>query len=273
MNNLRILVAVKRVIDYAVRVRVKPDGSGVDVAHVKMSMNPFCEIAVEEAIRIRERLGADRVRDLVAVTVGPEANQETLRTALAMGMDRGIHVVVPETAAGVTGGSATPLEPLAVAQALQRVADRESAQLIVLGKQAIDDDCNQTGQLLAARLNWPQGTFASAVALDWESPQGATATVTREVDAGLETVRLRLPCVITCDLRLNTPRYATLPNIMKAKKKPIERLTLQELEVDPTPRYAWKRVSEPSQRRAGVMVSDVNELLTRLRADGCLPEN
>ena len=156
MNNLRILVGVKRVIDYAVRVRVKPDGSGVDVAHVKMSMNPFCEIAVEEAIRIRERLGADRVRDLVAVTVGPEANQETLRTALAMGMDRGIHVVVPETATGVAGGSSTPLEPLAVARALQRVAERESPQLIVLGKQAIDDDCNQTGQLLAARLNWPQ---------------------------------------------------------------------------------------------------------------------
>src|SRR6187200_954136 len=235
---MKVLVPVKRVVDYNVKVRVKSDGSGVDIANVKMSMNPFDEIAVEESVRLKEKGVASEV---VAVSCGPTACQETLRTAMAIGADRAILV---ETEA--------ELQPLAVAKLLKALAEREQPQLVILGKQAIDDDCNQTGQMLAALLEWPQATFASKV----ELAEGA-ASVTREVDGGLETLRLQLPAVVTTDLRLNEPRYVTLPNIMKAKKKPLETLKPEALGVDVAPRIKTLKVVEPPKRGAGVMVPDV----------------
>jgi electron transfer flavoprotein beta subunit len=243
---MKILVPVKRVVDYNVRVRVKSDGSGVDIANVKMSMNPFDEIAVEEAVRLKEQGVAHEV---VAVSCGVAQCQETLRTAMAIGADRGIHVL---TDAG--------LQPLAVAKLLKALVDREQPGLVVLGKQAIDDDCNQTGQMLAALAGLPQGTFASKLALAADE-----LTVTREVDGGSETLRLTLPAVVTTDLRLNEPRYVTLPNIMKAKKKPLEVVEPAALGVDVTPRIQTLQVVEPPQRGAGVRVADVATLLEKLR--------
>jgi len=245
---MKILVAVKRVVDYNVKIRVKTDGSGVDTAHVKMSMNPFDEIAVEEALRLKE---AGHASEIIAVSIGVAECQETIRTALAMGADRGILV---ETDAEV--------QPLAVAKILGALARREQPHLIILGKQAIDDDANQTGQMLAALLNWPQGTFASKVA-----PENNKLTVTREVDGGLEIVQLNLPAVVTTDLRLNEPRYASLPNIMKAKKKPIETLTPQSLGVDPSPRLVTLKVDEPKKRQAGTKVASVAELVQKLKSE------
>jgi electron transfer flavoprotein beta subunit len=243
---MKALVAVKRVIDYNVKVRVKADGSGVDLGNVKMSMNPFDEIAVEEALRLKET-GA--VSEIVAVSLGVTQCQETLRTALAMGADRAILV---ETDA--------ELQPLAVAKLLKALAQKESPQLFILGKQAIDDDSNQTGQMLAALLDWPQATFASKISLS-----DGKATVTREVDGGLETIAVKLPAVVTTDLRLNEPRYATLPNIMKAKKKQLDVLKPADLEVDVTPRLTTLKVQDPPKRKAGVMVKDVAELVDKLR--------
>ena len=243
---MKLLVAVKRVIDANVKVRVKADGSGVETANVKMAMNPFCEIAVEEAIRLKE---AGKATEIVAVSAGPAACQETIRTALAMGADRGIHIATD-----------AELQPLAVAKLLKAVVDKEQPGLVILGKQAIDDDCNQTGQMLAALLGWPQGTFASKLA-----PADGAITVTREVDGGLETVELKMPAVITTDLRLNEPRYASLPNIMKAKKKPIESLTPAQLGVDPAPRLKTLRVVEPPKRKSGVKVKSAAELVDKLR--------
>ena len=243
---MKLLVAVKRVIDANVKVRVKADGSGVETANVKMAMNPFCEIAVEEAIRLKE---AGKATEIVAVSAGPAACQETIRTALAMGADRGIHIATDVV-----------LQPLAVAKLLKAVVDKEQPGLVILGKQAIDDDCNQTGQMLAALLGWPQGTFASKLV-----PSDGAITVTREVDGGLETVELKMPAVITADLRLNEPRYASLPNIMKAKKKPIESLTPEQLGVDPAPRLKTLRVVEPPKRKSGVKVKNAAELVDKLR--------
>ena len=243
---MKLLVAVKRVIDANVKVRVKADGSGVETANVKMAMNPFCEIAVEEAIRLKE---AGKATEIVAVSAGPAACQETIRTALAMGADRGIHIATD-----------VEMQPLAVAKLLKAVVDKEQPGLVILGKQAIDDDCNQTGQMLAALLGWPQGTFASKLA-----PADGRVTVTREVDGGLETVELKMPAVITTDLRLNEPRYASLPNIMKAKKKPIESLTPEQLGVDPAPRLKTLRVVEPPKRKSGVKVASAAELVDKLR--------
>jgi electron transfer flavoprotein beta subunit len=243
---MKVLVPVKRVVDYNVKVRVKSDGSGVDIANVKMSMNPFDEIAVEEAMRLKE---AGKVTEVVAVSCGVPQCQETLRTAMAIGADRGILVETAEE-----------LQPLAVAKLLKALADKEQPQLIILGKQAIDDDSNQTGQMLAALLGWGQATFASKVVIE-----DGKATVTREVDGGLETVALPLPAVITTDLRLNEPRYVTLPNIMKAKKKPLENVKPADLGVDVTPRLKTLKVSEPPKRSAGVMVKDVAELVSKLR--------
>ena len=243
---MKVLVTVKRVIDFNVKIRVKSDNTGVETANVKMSMNPFDEIAVEEGVRLRE---AGTVTDLIAVSMGPAACQETIRTALAMGCDRGILVE-----------SDVELQPLAVAKLLGALVERESPDLVILGKQAIDDDSNQTGQMLAALLGWPQGTFAFKLVL----ADGA-AEVTREIDGGLETVSLKLPAVITTDLRLNTPRYASLPNIMKAKKKTIDVLSPDDLGIDVTPRLTTLRVEEPSKRQAGVMVSSVAELVDKLR--------
>jgi electron transfer flavoprotein beta subunit len=243
---MKILVGVKRVVDYNVKVRVKADRSGVETANVKMSMNPFDEIAVEEAIRLKEKGVAT---EIVAVSMGPAACQETIRTALAMGADRGIHV---ETDA--------ELQPLAVAKLFKALADREQPRLVILGKQAIDDDCVQTGSMLAALLGWPQATFASKVAV-----ADGRAEVIREIDGGLETVALTLPAVVTADLRLNEPRYASLPNIMKAKKKPIEKLTPAALGVDVAPRIVTVRVEEPPKRQAGVKVGSVVELVDKLR--------
>ena len=243
---MKILVAIKRVVDFNVKVRVKADGSGVELANVKMAMNPFDEIAVEEALRLKEAGKADEV---VLVSVGPAAAAETIRTGLAMGADRGILVKTDER-----------LEPLAVAKALKAVAASESPGIVLLGKQAIDDDCNQTGQMLAALTGWPQGTFASKVAVD-----GDRVTVTREVDGGLETLRLSLPAVITTDLRLNEPRYASLPNIMKAKKKPIAETTPAELGIDLSPRLTVVKVSEPPPRRGGARVASVAELVDKLK--------
>ena len=245
---MKILVAVKRVVDYNVKIRVKTDGSGVDTAHVKMSMNPFDEIAVEEALRLKE---AGQASEIIAASIGVLACQETSRTALAMGADRGILVE--------TEGE---MQPLAVAKILHALASREQPHLIILGKQAIDDDANQTGQMLAALLNWPQGTFASKVV-----PDSGKLTVTREVDGGLETVRLNLPAVVTTDLRLNEPRYASLPNIMKAKKKPIETLKPQDLGVDPAPRLTTLKVDEPKKRQAGTKVASVAELVQKLKTE------
>ncbi len=243
---MKILVPVKRVIDFNVKIRVKSDGSGVETANVKMSMNPFDEIAVEEAIRIKEAGQAD---EIIAVSIGPQKAQETLRTALAMGADRAILIVTE-----------SELEPLAVAKLLKVVAERENAGLVILGKQAIDDDCNQTGQMLAALLGWPQGTFASKVAFE-----GGKVHVTREVDGGLQTVILNLPAVVTTDLRLNEPRYASLPNIMKAKKKPLEEITPESLGVDIAPKLTIIRVAEPPKRKAGIKVSGARELVEKLR--------
>jgi electron transfer flavoprotein beta subunit len=242
---MKVLVAVKRVIDYNVKIRVKADKTGVETANVKMSMNPFDEIAVEEAIRLKE---AGKVTEIVAVSMGPQQCQETIRTALAMGADRGIHVLTDQT-----------LEPLAVAKLLKAIIAKEAPQLTILGKQAIDDDCNQTGQMLAALLGWPQATFASKLALGTE-----TASVTREVDGGLETVELKLPAVMTTDLRLNEPRYASLPNIMKAKKKTIEQTTPETLDVDIAPHLTVLAVSEPQKRQGGKKLASVEELVDKL---------
>jgi len=243
---MKILVPVKRVVDFNVKVRVKADQSGVELANVKMSMNPFDEIAVEEALKQKE---AGKATEVVIVSCGVTACQETIRTALAMGADRGILVETD-----------VELQPLAVAKLLKAVVQKESAGLVILGKQAIDDDSNQTGQMLAALLDWPQAVFASKVEI------GAnTATVTREIDGGLETVEVKLPAVITTDLRLNTPRYATLPNIMKAKKKPLEVVKPDALGVDVAPRVKTLKVAEPGQRKAGVMVKDVGELVDKLK--------
>jgi electron transfer flavoprotein beta subunit len=243
---MKALVAVKRVIDYNVKARVKADGSGVDLANVKMSMNPFDEIAVEEAIRLKEK---GVVTEIIAVSLGVTQCQETLRTAMAMGADRGILVE-----------SDAELQPLAVAKLLKAVADKEAPQLIILGKQAIDDDSNQTGQMLAALLGWSQATFASKVEVN-----GAIAKVTREVDGGLETIAIKLPAIITTDLRLNEPRYATLPNIMKAKKKQLDVIKPADLGVDVTPRLTTLKVVEPAKRKGGVMVKDVAELVSKLK--------
>jgi len=243
---MKVLVPVKRVVDYNVKVRVKSDGSGVDIANVKMSMNPFDEIAVEEATRLKE---GGKVTEIVAVSAGVTQCQETLRTAMAIGADRGVLV---ETDA--------ELQPLAVAKLLKAVADKEQPQLIILGKQAIDDDCNQTGQMLAALLGWPQATFASKVSIE-----DGKAVVTREVDGGLETVSLTLPAVVTTDLRLNEPRYVTLPNIMKAKKKQLDTLKPADLGVDVTPRLKTLKVTEPPKRSAGIKVPDVATLVTKLK--------
>jgi electron transfer flavoprotein beta subunit len=245
---MKLLVAVKRVVDYNVKIRVKADGSGVETANVKFSMNPFDEIAVEEAVRLKE---AGKATEIVAVSMGPAACQETLRTALAIGADRAIHVLTD-----------TELQPLAVAKLLQQIALRESPQLILLGKQAIDDDCNQTGQMLAALLGWPQGTFVSKLGVE-----GDGILVTREVDGGLERLALTLPAVITVDLRLNEPRYASLPNIMKAKKKPLDSLAPSELGVDVTPRLVIVKVEEPPKRKSGVKVASVAELVDKLKTE------
>jgi electron transfer flavoprotein beta subunit len=243
---MKVLVPVKRVVDFNVKVRVKSDGSGVDVANVKMSMNPFDEIAVEEATRLRE---AGKVTEVVAVSCGVTQCQETLRTAMAIGADRGILVETTEE-----------LQPLAVAKLIKALADKEQPQLIILGKQAIDDDSNQTGQMVAALLGWPQATFASKVTIE-----DGKATVTREVDGGLETVALALPAVVTTDLRLNEPRYVTLPNIMKAKKKPLEVVKPSDLGVDVAPRVKTLKVSEPPKRSAGITVPDVATLVSKLK--------
>jgi len=243
---MKVLVAVKRVVDYNVKVRVKADHSGVETANVKMSMNPFDEIGVEEAIRLKEKGTAT---EIIAVSMGPQQCQETIRTALAMGADRGILVQTD-----------AELQPLAVAKLLKAIVAKEQPKLVILGKQAIDDDCNQTGQMLAALLGWPQGTFASKLV-----PAADTIEVTREVDGGLETVELKLPAVVTTDLRLNEPRYASLPNIMKAKKKPIETVTPDALGVDAAPRIATLKVSEPPKRSAGVKVPDVAALIDKLK--------
>jgi electron transfer flavoprotein beta subunit len=245
---MKVLVPVKRVVDYNVKVRVKADGTGVETAGVKMSMNPFDEIGVEEAIRLKEKGVAS---EIVAVSLGIAACAETIRTALAMGADRGILV---ETDA--------ELQPLAVAKLLKALVEREQPRLVILGKQAIDDDMNATGQMLAALLGWPQGTFASKVAIE-----GDTATVTREVDGGLETVALALPAIITTDLRLNEPRYASLPNIMKARKKPIETVKPADLGVDPAPRLKVLKVTEPPKRKAGAKVGSVAELVAKLKTE------
>jgi len=245
---MKVLVAVKRVVDYNVKIRVKADKSGVETANVKMSMNPFDEIGVEEAIRLKE---AGKATEVVAVSLGVAQAQETIRTALAMGADRGIHVL-----------SDAELQPLAVAKLLKAVVAKEQPQIVILGKQAIDDDCNQTGQMLAALLGWPQATFASKV-----SVEGGELTVIREVDGGLETVALKLPAIVTTDLRLNEPRYASLPNIMKAKKKPIDQLTPEDLGVDVAPRLATLKVVEPPKRQSGVKVGSVAELVEKLRTE------
>lgn len=247
---MKILVPVKRVIDFNVRPRVKADGSGVDLANVKMSMNPFDEIAVEEAVRLKEQGAADEV---IAVSIGPAKAQETLRTALAMGADRAILIETPEDV-----GSA--VEPLAVAKLLKALFDEVQPGLVLMGKQAIDDDSNQTGQMLAALTGRPQGTFASKVVIEGDSVE-----VTREVDGGLETLRLMLPAIVTTDLRLNEPRYASLPNIMKAKKKPLETKTPADLGVDIAPRLKTLKVAEPPVRQAGQMVGSVDELVTKLK--------
>jgi electron transfer flavoprotein beta subunit len=243
---MKILVPVKRVVDFNVKVRVKPDGSGVDLANVKMAMNPFDEIAVEEALRLRE---AGKAEEVIVVSVGPAQAADTIRTGLAMGADRGILIRTD-----------VRTEPLGVAKALKAIVDAESPGLVILGKQAIDDDCNQTGQMLAALLGWPQGTFASKLEVD-----GDHITVTREIDGGHETVRLTLPAIVTTDLRLNQPRYASLPNIMKAKKKPIDEKSPDDLGVDLTPRLEVLETAEPPARRAGIKVGSVGELVEKLR--------
>ncbi|WP_342106174.1 electron transfer flavoprotein subunit beta/FixA family protein [Methylobacterium sp. SI9] len=245
---MKVLVPVKRVVDYNVKIRVKADGSGVELANVKMSMNPFDEIAVEEAIRLKEK---GTVSEIVAVSIGPQQAQETLRTALAMGADRAILVKTD-----------VACEPLAVAKLLKALVDKESPQLVILGKQAIDDDSNQTGQMLAALLGWPQGTFAYRI-----EPGAGSLDVTREVDGGLQTVSLTLPAIVTTDLRLNEPRYASLPNIMKAKKKPLEELAPDALGVDVTPKLTVLKTAEPPGRSAGVKVASAAELVQKLKVE------
>ncbi|PXX44461.1 MULTISPECIES: electron transfer flavoprotein subunit beta/FixA family protein [Aquitalea] len=245
---MKVLVAVKRVVDYNVKVRVKADGSDVDVANVKMSMNPFDEIAVEEAVRLKE---AGKATEIVVVSMGVKQCEETLRTALAMGADRAILVETD-----------TELQPLAVAKLLKAVADKEQPQLLIVGKQAIDDDANQTGQMAAALLGWAQGTFASKVDVAAE-----TVDVTREIDGGLETVKLRLPAVVTADLRLNEPRFIKLPNIMAAKKKPLDKTSPADLGVDVTPRLKTLKVAEPAKRSAGIKVANAAELVAKLKND------
>jgi len=248
---MKILVPVKRVVDYNVKIRVKADGSGVELANVKMSMNPFDEIAVEEALRLKE---AGKATEVVVVSIGPAQAAETIRTGLAMGADRGILVKVDGL-----------VEPLAVAKLLKKVVEQEGPGLVVLGKQAIDDDCNQTGQMLAALLGWGQGTFASKVELSADS-----VDVTREVDGGLQTVSLKLPAVVTSDLRLNEPRYASLPNIMKAKKKPLDETTAEALGVDVAPRLKVLKTAEPAGRSAGVKVANAAELVSKLKTAGVI---
>jgi electron transfer flavoprotein beta subunit len=243
---MKVLVPVKRVVDYNVKVRVKSDGTGVDIANVKMSMNPFDEIAIEEAVRLKEKGVAT---EIVAVSCGVSQCQETLRTAMAIGADRAILVETAEE-----------LQPLAVAKLLKALVDKEQPQLVILGKQAIDDDCNQTGQMLAALLGWPQATFASKVDV-----ADGKATVMREVDGGMETLAITLPAIITTDLRLNEPRYVTLPNIMKAKKKPLDNVKPEDLGVDVKPRIKTLKVSEPAKRSAGIKVADVAALVDKLR--------
>ena len=245
---MKILVPVKRVVDYNVKIRVKGDGSGVELANVKMSMNPFDEIAVEEAIRLKEQ---GKATEIVAVSIGPQQAQETIRTALAMGADRGILVKTDQT-----------VEPLAVAKILQKIVEKESPQLVIMGKQAIDDDCNQTGQMLGALLGWPQGTFAFKLALS-----DGTIDVVREVDGGLQTVGLKLPAIVTTDLRLNEPRYASLPNIMKAKKKPLEETSAEALGVELAQRLKVLKTVEPGGRKAGVKVGSVADLVQKLKVE------
>ena len=243
---MKILVTVKRVIDYNVQIRVKSDQSGVEIDNVKMSMNPPDENAVEEALRIKETGKAD---EIIILSIGEEKSQETIRTALAMGADRGIYVK-----------ASNDTEPLGVAKIIEKIVDKEKPQLILMGKQAIDDDSNQTGQMVSAKLNWTQATFASKIEID-----GDNIKVTREIDEGLETIKMPLPIVATCDLRLNEPRYASLPNIMKAKKKPIESLSAEELGIDITPRLKQLKVIEPPKRSKGIMVADVAELVQKLK--------
>ncbi|WP_291841489.1 electron transfer flavoprotein subunit beta/FixA family protein [Maricaulis sp.] len=243
---MKILVPVKRVVDYNVKVRVKPDQTGVDLANVKMSMNPFCEIAVEEAIRLKEKGVAE---EIIVVSIGPAQAQETIRTALAMGADRGILIQTDDA-----------VEPLAVAKLLKAVVDEENPEIVLLGKQAIDGDNNQTGQMLAALLDWPQGTFASEIEL-----ADGKAKVTREIDGGLQTLSLTLPAVVTTDLRLNEPRYASLPNIMKAKRKPIDTKAPADYGVDTAPRLTVVKVAEPPKREAGIKVESVAELVDKLK--------
>ncbi|MEM6464109.1 MAG: electron transfer flavoprotein subunit beta/FixA family protein [Pseudomonadota bacterium] len=243
---MKVLVPVKRVVDYNVKIRVRPDGSGVELNNVKMSMNPFDEISIEEAIRMRE---AGKVEEIVAVSIGPAKAEETIRTALAMGADRGILIQTDDL-----------IEPLAVAKILKSVVEEENPQIVILGKQAIDDDANQTGQMLAALLGWSQGTFASEVEIS-----DGVASVTREVDGGLQTVEIKLPAIITTDLRLNEPRYASLPNIMKAKKKPLDKKTTADYGVDTSPRVKILTTQEPEGRQAGVKVDSVAELVEKLK--------
>jgi len=247
---MKVLVPVKRVVDFNVKIRVQPDGSGIDLANVKMSMNPFDEIAIEEAVRLKEKGTATEV---VVVSIGPAKAQDTIRNGLAIGADRGILIETPDAAT---------VEPLAVAKLLKAVSDAEKPDIIILGKQAIDDDCNQTGQMLAALLGWPQGTFASKLVLE----DGA-AHVTREVDGGLETVKLKLPAVVTTDLRLNEPRYPSLPNIMKAKKKPLDIKKPDDLGVDIAPRLKVLGIAEPATRKAGIKVESVAELVSKLKSE------
>jgi electron transfer flavoprotein beta subunit len=243
---MKVLIGIKLVVDANVKIRVRADGSGVETAGLKHSINPFCEIAVEEAVRLKEKGAAD---EIVVVSIGPAAAQEALRAALAVGADRAIHVLTDEE-----------VQPLAVAETLKAIVGKEQPQLVILGKQAIDDDCNQTGQMLAALLGWPQGTFASKVVAG-----DGGITVTREIDGGLETVELTLPAVVTSDLRLNEPRYASLPNIMKAKKKPLETVKPEDLGVDLTPRLKTLKVAEPPRRQAGIKVGSVQELVEKLK--------
>ena len=248
---MKVLVPVKRVIDFNVAVRVKADGSGVDLTNVKMSINPFDEIAVEEALRLKESGKADEV---IAVSIGPKECTETIRTALAMGADRGLLILCDEA-----------IEPLTVAKTLKAVCAEESPRLVIMGKQAIDDDCNQTGQMLAALLDWPQGTFASKIEVTEKR-----IAVTREVDGGLQTVDLKLPAIVTTDLRLNEPRYASLPNIMKARKKPIEVRSIADYSIDPTPRLKVLEVTEPPKRRAGMRLDSATDLVGKLREAGVI---
>ncbi len=248
---MKVLVPVKRVVDYNVKIRVKSDQSGVELANVKMSMNPFDEISVEEAVRLKE---AGKATEIVVVSVGPQQAQETIRTALAMGADRGILIKTDDT-----------VEPLGVAKLLKAVAEEEKPDLIIVGKQAIDDDCNQTGQMLSALLGWSQGTFASKIDIE-----GDKAAVTREIDGGLQTIKINMPAVVTSDLRLNEPRYASLPNIMKAKKKPIDTKEPGDFSVDIAPRLEVQKVAEPPQREAGIKVETVGELVSKLKEAGVI---